>query len=162
MKNSLLLILFGILMHPCFAQRNHHVFLEAGGCALYGSLNYEYSILHKNKLTVASRIGIGVLNLNDFTNRFNPDIVIPLGADVFFGTIHHVELNLINTFTSTVYANQQGEVTRNFNLNGSLFVGYRYQKPEGRWVARAGYTPIFENYQTLKHWAGISIGYRFE
>src|SRR5262245_53289303 len=47
---------------------------------------------------------------------------------------------------------------------GTATIGYRYSNPEGGFVFRAGYTPMFffqSETQKVFHWGGLSFGYRF-
>lgn len=140
----------------------HAIYLEAGGAAGYGSINYEKSILHHRDLTLHIRMGVGTFRIVDYTRDFNPDLLIPLSLHFLFGRDHHLEVGAGNTFSSIVHAeNETFAPERDFGFHAHFFLGYRYQKKEGGILLRGGYTPLIESYRNFRHWAGISVGYAF-
>ena len=67
-------------------EKNNIVFAEGFGSGGYGSINYEYIIFRKgNLLKIGTRIGIGTYHFVDYTNRFNPDIILPVTINTFYG-----------------------------------------------------------------------------
>lgn len=143
-----------------FAQQ-HHVFIEFGGVGHFGSLNYEIELVEKSHLKVGARIGLTSINVMDYRRKFNPDVVVPIGPTLTIGSTHSFEADLLSIYSSTVYANHLGINQRNNKFSGGAFVGYRYQKDESKFVFRAGYSPIYESFNTFRHWAALSIGYQF-
>ncbi|MCD6366573.1 MAG: hypothetical protein J7L46_03435 [Bacteroidales bacterium] len=142
-------------------QRNNTIFAEGLGSGGYGSLNYEHAIFKKNDLTVAARFGIGTYNFFDFTNRFNPDVILPITVSTFYGKNHHVEFGIGQTVTSIVQANSDFHPERENSFNGTFFMGYRYQKQMGGISFRILYSPIIEKNKYFRHWGAISVGYVF-
>ncbi|MDQ3191054.1 MAG: hypothetical protein M3Q58_05620 [Bacteroidota bacterium] len=170
MKNNLLLFfLFLFFFSDAKSQNdtlvraaNNSLYIEAGGIAGYGSVNYEKFLLKKNNFKLVSRIGISTYHLRDYTTRFNPDIIIPLAVNFLFGKNHNVEFGVGQTFTKIVYSPSFDiNPKRKTNLSSNITIGYRYHKTEGGFVFRCGYTPIIENNKYFRHWAGISFGFAF-
>jgi hypothetical protein len=142
--------------------RRNAIFLEAGGLGGYGSINYEKLILHKNLLMSTIRVGISTYHFVDFTNKFNPDIILPVTINVMYGEHHKIELGIGNTFSSVVRAGfPTMEPKRTLEFNSLLSIGYRFQKNTGGLIYRCAYTPILEFNDNIRHWLGISFGYSF-
>ncbi len=138
------------------------VYLEVGGIGSYGSLNYERLVLVKSNLSLGLRIGFSSYRLKDFTNEFNPDLIIPLAISGLYGKQHKLEVGLGQAMTSIVRANPSNfEAERELDLHANFIIGYRYQKEKGGLLIRMAYTPIIEFYKNYRHWAGLSIGYAF-
>lgn len=145
-------------------QKNarHLIFIEIGGSGVYGSLNYEYLVKKINRLKLSARIGASTYHLNDYTNEFNPDVIIPLTINAYYGTKHHIDFGLGQTITSIVSANNsdyQPERINSFSTN--LSIGYRYQKETGGMMFKGGYSPIIENNNEFNHWLYLGLGYTF-
>ena len=138
------------------------VFIEAGGSGGYGSINYEYLAKKINKLKLSVKIGLSSYHLNDYTNKFNPDIIIPIAINAYYGSKHNIDFGLGQTITNVVYADNsdyQPKRTNNFNTN--LSIGYRYQKEAGGIMFKIGYAPIIENNNMFRHWFLLAFGYTF-
>ncbi|MFT7113424.1 MAG: hypothetical protein ACI8P7_000189 [Candidatus Azotimanducaceae bacterium] len=136
--------------------------IEFGGYGGYGSLNYEYQFKSFNKFKFSTRAGIGTYHLKDFTNQFNPDIILPIGCQVYFGSKHHLELGLGQTFKSIVIANKVDYTpSRSIGLSTNLSIGYRYQKDKGGLVMKTAYSPILEGNKEYKNWFLLSVGYSY-
>ena len=140
----------------------HICYLEIAGIGGYGSLNYENVLYQKNNFMLNIRSGISTYRLTDYMNKFNPDIIIPLAANVLYGKKHCVEFGLGQTLTTIVYSNPINfEKSRSNQVSSNGTLGYRFQKSEGGIVFRGGYMPIVENNKYFRHWAGVSFGYAF-
>jgi len=138
------------------------LYLEVGGVGGYGSVNFERVIYDWKNLTFAIRAGASAYHLRDYTNRINPSLVFPVAVNVHFGKNHKIELGAGLSLTSIVYGDlSEQRKERREDLHSHLNFGYRYQRKTKGLFFRCGYTPIFELNKSLKHWAGVSIGYSF-
>jgi hypothetical protein len=129
------------------------VFLEVGGNAYYGSLNFESMFGAKRHHAFAFRIGLGgypVVNTSDFV------IALPVAFNYLVGRkSHFLDLSLGQSFTVDNNAKFEPITTGG--------IGYRYQKSKSPIFFRAAYTPLV-NYLygfDVKHWAGLTIGFTF-
>lgn len=136
------------------------LYLEGLGIGGFGSINYERNFIVVNAHQINGRIGISTLNIRDFTNQLNPDIIVPIAVNWLYGNRHKIEIGIGQAITNIVVADK-GQPKRGLNLNANFNIGYRYQKTSGGMVIRCGYTPFIEHYKNYKHWAGLSIGYAF-
>ncbi len=129
------------------------VFLEVGGNAYYGSINYE-AIFGTNKHhAFAFRIGVGgypVTNTTDFV------VGVPVAFNFITGRrSSFLDLSLGQTLTVNTNAEFEPITTAG--------IGYRYQKSKSPLFFRLAYTPLI-NYiggMEYKHWAGLTIGFTF-
>ena len=162
-------LLFSILICNSLASQKDSshiaknlIYLKAGGTCGYGSLNYERNIYTNKKLNAFSRIGISTYHTNDFTNKFNPDLLIPILLNICYGKNHKIELGTGETFATIVKADSKNfKPTRFTNFHTNFTLAYRFQKEKGGFVFRCAYTPNIEFNKYLRHWAGISFGYSF-
>ena len=131
------------------------VFFELGGNAYYYSINYE----RQWAKGLAGRIGAAYAH-----NTF----ILPLTMGRIYGKAqHHFE------FSAGAAVARKSELARRprYFIDITGFIGYRFQKPEGKLFFRAGFTPLWEVYETdypvdLLHspfypWGGIGLGARF-
>jgi hypothetical protein len=169
MKIRILIIFLGILISgQTFSQidsayiARNAIFTELGGVGGYGSINYERVIYRKISLMLAMRCGISTYHILDYTNKINPDVIIPFTMNAFYGKNHKIELGIGETFSSIVHTGQTDfKPKRIKNFHTIISIGYRYQKKRGGKVFRCAYTPIIEFNRDLRHWGGISFGYSF-
>ena len=143
------------------ATASNAVYLEFGGNAGYGSVNYERIALTTKKIQLSVRAGLSTLKIKDYRDKFNPDIVIPLAFNVMYGKDHKLETGLGTTFINTVSVGENLSPKRTSALHGNLHIGYRYQKATGGLLFRFCYTPLFDFSSSFRHWAGVSVGYAF-
>lgn len=144
---------------------------EIGGSGRYYSLNYERNIINKNLLKTSGQFGI----------RYFPgawsDISLPIGINEQFSfNIHHIELGIGMVATREMIRDplEKYAIIGRFwscALTGRL--GYRYQKPDGKYIWRIGFTPFLfrERSQLIEDpgapfkiftpWGAVSIGYAF-
>jgi len=141
---------------------NNSIYVEAIGIGGYGSINYDYIFHIKSKIKIGGRIGLSTYHIVDYTGSFNPDIIIPFSINALYGTKHHAEVGIGQTFSSIVQSsNSDFSPSRDNNFSTNFTIGYRYQKSDGGIVFRIGYTPIINQNKYFQHWGGISIGYSF-
>jgi hypothetical protein len=149
-----------------FSQSNYKngVFLELGGASKLYSINYERQL----SKGFTGRIGLAYLS--------NTVAVPVLFGKVFGSKNHHLEISLGATYTNyrTQHYNTLNVLYREERNNGILltgFAGYRYQKPEKRFLFRIGFTPLWRRFYSedtyndeptyFIPWGGMSVGYRF-
>ncbi len=140
----------------------NQIFTEIAGIGGRFSLNYEREFLKNNNFRFLLRLGLGAVHLKDFTNTFNPDLVIPFALVAAYGKKHHLEWGFGQTFTNIVKVDlEYGDKQRQSGLSTQFTLGYRFQKQGRGLVYRLVYTPIIEYNKYFRHWAGLSIGYAF-
>lgn len=138
------------------------VYVEVGGAGGYGSVNYERVVKSKKLFKLGIRLGVGTYHLNDYTTNFNPDIIVPLSLNGYYGRNHKIELDFGEVFTNTVIADEKDfEPDRESDFHTFFSIGYRYQKDMDGLLIRCVYTPIFEFNSYFRQWFGVSIGYSF-
>ncbi|MDO1448259.1 hypothetical protein Q0590_18435 [Rhodocytophaga aerolata] len=169
MYRLLILAWMGSLLlysHTTFSQRveaRNALYLEMGGNAYIYSLNYERIFLPEKYIKVGARAGISLLPKNNLTA---PYPIVPLEVLAFTGKRnHHFETGIgLTPFVGYVtYAGARGSDYERERLQAATTfrLGYRYQKPEGGFMLRAGYMPILNPDGYMIFWAGISIGKSF-
>lgn len=169
MKKFVLVVLSLFIGNIVFAQDTippapvqHAAYIEFTGNQGNNTLNYERIFTLKPLLNIAARIGIGAYHLKDFTNRFNPDLVIPVAVNAWYGKNHHIEMGIGETITSMVnYDVQEADKVRDQFIHTQFNIGYRYQKQHKGLLFRCGYTPFLAFNKTWRHWGGFSLGYAF-
>ena len=146
------------------------VYLEIGGNAGYYSLNYDRIVYQKGNFRAAVRAGLGVIPTK-FESKTYWGAMVPLELIGLVGrSKHFLETGL--GFTPFLFpARDLGSFERiytGYKLESTIpfRIGYRYQKPDGGFIFRVGYTPFLDFsegrhniYQLL--FGGISIGKSF-
>jgi len=150
------------------------VYLEFGGSSGRYAINYSKIFHQKGKLKLNASAGFSMWRnqINDFKTIWLP--VIPLEVTAFYGrSNHHLEMGF--GFTSLLdrtldFDSETLELEDKVVLDAyiPLRVGYRYQKPEGGFFFRVGYTPIIilptggrEGWIFEPRFAGVSFGKSF-
>ena len=137
------------------------LFVELGGAAGFGSFNLDKLFFEKNRIKFSWRLG-GIIYPGVKRNTGTGiDLVFPASLNLMyrFGTafmgVHHLEMGLGQTLSFS---------TKNQFLIATINIGYRYQKKDGGFFFRAGYTPFISYLYSVQyqHWAGISIGKTFK
>jgi len=157
--NFLLLILGCSFTLKAQEVKPNSVYVEAGGNGGWYSLNYERSF---SKGLVA-RIGFA---------GYEGLFAIPVSFGKVFGeNNNHLELTAGLTYVNYEIDEDDGAYSRMDMVVAIPFLGYRFQKPSGKFIFRAGLTPhiVLYNedfvtegrYGTFRFSAGISFGYRF-
>lgn len=132
------------------------IYVEGAGTAGLGSVNYERTFTAIGRARIHGRAGIGFIHLRDFTRRFNPDIVVPLGIMATDRRTWNPEVGCGITFTSIVYPDDRNfDPERRGEIQFWWCAGVR--SVPGRWLFRANYTPVIE-FGDWRHWGGLSIG----
>lgn len=138
-SGALLLLAMFALVAPVAAQDSgptrNAFFVELFGNALYGSLNYERALAPN----LSARVGLG-----------------PLGPT---GTLM---LSYLSGTGSHRLETGGGLLLRagSSNVLGTATMGYRYQRPTGGPLFRAGFTPLVGG-GGVAPWFGISFGVGF-
>ncbi len=143
-----------------FQNKNSFQF-ELGGHGLIYSLNYERILLNGHKFKTASQIGISYyppsagmrdiwlpICINEIYSFGSHHIEGGIGYVIIRESTRDMEDNLDEWFWSGVFTGR---------------IGYRYQKPDGRLILRAGFTPFMEHGTAHEFHpsGGISVGYNF-
>ncbi len=144
--------------------KKNTVFTEALGNASVGlySLNYERKFYIKPKLTVATRIG----------GSYNPNERYILGlGNILYGNTHHIELGggVLSEYKKVSSSNNSKHYRWQNILGYTFRIGYRYQKPIGKFMYSVCYTPTFYTntdklslvYFLPAIFRGFSVGYTF-
>ncbi|WP_373398403.1 hypothetical protein V8V91_01200 [Algoriphagus halophilus] len=150
------------------------IYLEVGGSSGRYAVNYSKIFHQIGKLSLNASAGFSIWRnqLNDFKTIWLP--VIPLEATALYGkSNHHLEMGLgITSFLDRTLTIDSDTFEFNdkvvFGAYIPLRVGYRYQKPEGGFFFRVGYTPIIDfpprtggNWSFNPYHAGLSFGKSF-
>lgn len=159
MKSILLLAVFLFPTILLFAQTtdlNSQVFqkknsinLEAGGYTAIGAVFYERVLINSSKFKTVAQVGYGLVGW-------------PVGIHglISLKKNHHIEFGGCVTFPSSIiYASNPYTTGR---------LGYRFQKPEGKFNFRAGLMPVVIGADKkvgpeliLWVWPGLSFGRTF-
>jgi len=143
-------------------DKKNAIYFEMGGAGGSHSMNYERVFNLIPKLNASARGGFGFDNLIDYSDKFNPNFVLPVMAILTYGNNHKIEAGVGQTFSSTIETEvSTGDPARMSNFSTTFNIGYRYQNPDKRILIRAGYTPYIEYNERYVHWAGVSIGFIF-
>ena len=156
-----------------FSARNA-VYVELGGSSGIYAINYNKIFHQKGKLKLNASAGFSMWRdqLNDFKTIWLP--VIPLEVTALYGkSNHHLEMG----FGVTSFLGRTLDInSETFEMSDKvvfdafipLRVGYRYQKPEGGFFFRVGYTPFFDvpiregkSWHFYPYYAGVSFGKSF-
>lgn len=161
-----LVLLLCLVSNIAFAQQapevalKNNVFLELLGNGGYASVNYERNVFQFKRIGLYPSIGISTFKTKDFTNAVNPDIIIPVGLRMYYGSKHALVLGLGQTISSIVKLDDETfKPQRNYALSANLMIGYRVNFK--RINLQLAYTPILENYNYYLNWLGFSVGYKF-
>jgi len=174
-------LVFLTISNPTFAQTEllqftakNGVYLELGGSSGIYAINYSRIFHQKEKLKLNASVGFSMWPNVIINSKAYWYPAIPLEVSAFYGkSNHHLELGF--GFTSylvrdLVLESQTNEFRDKVVLGAlvPLKVGYRYQKPEGGFFFRIGYTPFFnvpiggrEDWVFTPVFAGISFGKSF-
>lgn len=136
------------------------IHLGFAGTSSIASINFERVLIERNKFKMMARIGVGSIHLWDFTQRFNPDLLVPLGLYATYGRNPMAELGVGITCSNIVYPDERTfEPARRSGLHSWFSVGIRGKITEQLWL-RGAFTPIFE-FGRIRRAFELGIGYRF-
>jgi hypothetical protein len=151
MKYLAAILMFIFFTDACSQKVVKNAFyIEVGGNAGFYSINYEHTFF-KNTI---GRIGFSCLP---------GDLIFPVLIGRYFGDkASHLELMGGVGYGHYRHKDVTDVIHTSQEVLGTASVSYRYQNPKQKFLFRVGYTP-FINFSvgSLRHWAGISAGYRF-
>lgn len=177
----LLLLLLGLgtnvkaqvkLSHTINTFCKNTFFVEVGGTAGLGSINYD-RMLHE---IVSLRVGAGIypqiIEINR-TTYSSSKVVFPLELNFISSgsSNHHFEMGLgiykAFAFDANYYGNSYYimSIVEKATINYCGRIGYRYQRKQGGFFAKAAFTPIFykeliaNTGRQVNLWGGLSLGY---
>jgi hypothetical protein len=141
----------------------NNVFLETAGTSMFWSLNFERGLGVVKNFQFKGRVGFSFMNLYDFERKFNPNLTFPISLQVLYGKENHFIEVGTSLVTSTVSYFDADELAKKTDLNLSVggIVGYRFHKKGTRMNYRIFYAPLWEYFQSYKHWGGASVGVSF-
>jgi hypothetical protein len=163
--NLLFLLLTGSLSEVTAQQveqplQKNSFFLELGGNSLFYSLNYDRILLDRSAWKLSGRIGGMYFPGFMVANRHM--IGIPVEVSYLRGNRnHHLEIGLGFTPIYDTYplSTSRGEdyQWRDLVVLGVARIGYRYQKREGGFFFKTGFTPLLGTVHNLREewrWRG--------
>lgn len=131
--------------------------MELLGNAAGLSVNYD-RIIYEKKFIVSACIGAGMVPANLIRRGLNVPqekgiqvYGLPVSCNISFGKKrHHAELGVGATYQKGMYG-----VGHDYSktLFGVIRIGYRYQKANGGFFWKAGFTPFFR----IKEYGKISV-----
>lgn len=150
------------------------IYLEVGGSSGIYAINYSKIFHQKGKLKLNASAGFSMWRNEKLDSKTSWLPVIPLEVTALYGkSNHHLEMGFgFTSFLSTSLESVSGTFEFRdkvvYDAFISLRVGYRYQKSEGGFFFRVGYTPIIDfppstggNWSFNPYWAGVSFGKSF-
>ncbi|MCF8226582.1 MAG: hypothetical protein K9J30_11960 [Bacteroidales bacterium] len=157
-KFFLFFILSLITISATSQQRTNNIFqnknsiqLDLGGHGLFYSINYERILVNRERFKTAVQAGISYyppatgirdvwipISINEFYSLGNHHIEVGLGIVPIYEAVRYTDNSADYWFWSRLYSGR---------------IGYRYQKPDGRFLIRAGFTPMLE-----REWIYIGSG----
>ena len=159
---------FSLSTRPAAAQdarpvtAGNAVYVELLGNGLLWSISYD-RLLTPN---VSARVGGGFTSATDADGDNLTLAIVPVTASYLWGSGNgRLETGLgVSLASASVSLNFTDEEVStegsDRTLLGTATVGYRYQRPDGGFVFRAGFTPVFSTDDFLP-WFGVSFGYAF-
>ncbi|HEU0053131.1 MAG TPA: hypothetical protein VFQ39_08130 [Longimicrobium sp.] len=150
---------------PAAVTARNAVYVELLGNGVLYSVNYDRRLTDN----VAGRVGVSFLTVEEDDGDRGTLAMAPIVASYLFGEGNsHFEAGLgvlLASASVSDVGDDEGEDW--FDLSGSAsgvlgtgVLGYRYQRPDGGFVFRAGLTPIFDTEDFIP-WFGVSFGYAF-
>lgn len=150
------------------------VYLEVGGSSGRYAINYSRIFHQKGKLKLNASAGFSMWPNEKIDSKTIWLPVIPVEVSALYGkSNHHLEMgfgftSLLGTSLDLVSGTFEFRDKVVFDAFIPLRVGYRYQKPEGGFFFRVGYTPIIDfpprtggNWSFNPYHAGVSFGKSF-
>lgn len=175
--NKWVLVFFTLCITFCAiaqdsTQAKHAVYLEIGGNAGRGCINYELNVIQAFKPLLNSlgqtkfqfnlRGGFAAIPLYDYTKTFNPDLILPVTVLCQYGNLHRIVMSFGTVFSSAVVVDVHHTQMRNNTFNASFYLAYRFQKKYTKGIMfQCMYAPLFYGIHFSKHWAGFGFGYAF-
>jgi hypothetical protein len=145
---------------PLSFENKNSIQMELFGHGLFYSLNYERIIFNGESLKTSGQVGLAYYPpKTDVRDVWIPVII----NELFSYEKHHLEFGVGYVFINEGIRTLENKViSREWNGIITGRVGYRYQKPTGRFIFRAGFTPLYEHDGNDFHpLGGLSFGYNF-
>jgi hypothetical protein len=164
----LLILLKGVLLsgqHPeaVHAPPHNAVMAALGGSGIYTSIIYERILIQHGVYQFGAKAGFGISPFKlTFPDKFN----VPVGIFLIYGKKnHHPEIGIAVTssFTSQ-YDLEKKSTTMQYRAIFVPAVSYRFQKPEGGFMAKFGISPLiyFNRIKTtVSPWVELGVGWSF-
>ena len=144
---------------PFEFQHKNSIQLELFGHGVFYSINYERILLNGEKFKTTGQAGFAWYPPATDVREFWLPVSI---NELFSFNKHHVEFGLGTVFTVEENLERSGKTTRAWYNLLSGRIGYRYQKPNGRFIFRIGFTPLYELDGNEFHpLGGVTFGYSF-
>lgn len=162
MKDILLLLIFCFAFNLSYSQKSdrkhNNVFIEIGGTAIYGSINYERNFYLNDKF--GSSLSIGILPINA-EHLYGVDFfpIMPMRANAFYEQNKHKYVLGFSVFPVRELTENPEKLEYFINYNHSFFLGYRYTYPNNRFNVGFSLNPIIDSTGILIPWVGFQIGY---
>lgn len=141
-----------------FNARNT-IYVEGLGSGGFYSVNYERLVLLKTTHAFGYRVGASYYGMQPNKANVIGEAVALLGTGK-----HHADFGLGVTATKESWGERMPGV-RPWDLYAVPRASYRYQKPTGGLMLRAGFTPTFKltraNASNHGPWYGLAVGYSF-
>lgn len=169
MNRTILTVMAVVLAIPAFCQKAkfqnepfaHRTSIqgELFGHGLFYSVNLEQVIWNKPKIKTTIQAGYAGYPGDVFIPNWIPVTI----NEIFSFGKHHAEFGLGPIFTTEMGHDIEGEEERQWDVFWGFRLGYRYQKTDGHWIYRIGFTPILDNFdfRDLHPSGTIAIGYCF-
>jgi len=168
MKYKCLVVVIFCFINYSFAQESefskNEIVLDLGGIGGFGALSFRKNLINFNQYQLSGRVGLSFFRFKDFTQTFNPDILIPFSIDLNrqfnkWG----IQMGIGQTISSIVTTSSNFQSTdRQNSISGSSILGFNYANPKKRLTYQIFYSPIFQQYNRYRHWGGMSIGFKFK
>ena len=144
---------------PFEFQHKNSIQLELFGHGVFYSINYERILLNGEKFKTTGQAGFAWYPPATDVREFWLPVSI---NELFSFNKHHVEFGLGTVFTVEENLERSGKTTRAWYNLLSGRIGCRYQKPNGRFIFRIGFTPLYELDGNEFHpLGGVTFGYSF-
>lgn len=143
-----------------FAKRNT-VSIELGGHGMLYSIGLEHALANTARFKTMARLNLAYYPPS--TGYIEFWMPLTIAQVVSFGA-SHVEFGAGYTFVNEKSRTILGVEERSWDGLLTPSVYYRYQKPSGKIMLKAGFTPFFERYGQSYDFhpsGGVAIGYSF-
>jgi hypothetical protein len=173
MKHFVIIILALTTACYCYGQRDtmemrfaykNSVQAELGGHGLFYSLNYERILFNGKRFKTSGQVGFAYYP----PSTGIIDLWIPVEiSELISIKKHHIELGIGYVIMNESRRGENNSVSsRKWEGLYSSRIGYRYQKPNGRFLLRVSFTPLFGHLSDSEifefHPLGsVALGYSF-
>jgi hypothetical protein len=144
-----------------YPKRNYISF-EYLGPNGFGSVQYERIFIVRDQNRYFLKLGIGSFHIIDFSNKVNPDIIIPFSSGVSLKKKPEFLAAGGMIFSSIVHYNStKGQAVRENDFHPFASVSCRYVLEKSRIGIQLSYMQVYDINQRLKHRVALALGYRF-